>query len=102
MVGQMKMKSASSKLNWQPKTGWGVPLAWVTLPLTGLGAAGAVDRRRLRRRGLPGHRSREKDQSATEHGGERRTSHRRLLHGSPYDIERVEDRSPSSPDCLIL
>ena len=31
MVGQMKMKSASSKLNWQPKTGWGVPLAWLTL-----------------------------------------------------------------------
>jgi drug/metabolite transporter (DMT)-like permease len=31
MVGQMKMKSASSKLNRQPKTGWGVPLAWLTL-----------------------------------------------------------------------
>jgi len=31
MVGQIKMKSASLKLNSQLKTGWGVPLAWLTL-----------------------------------------------------------------------
>ena len=32
MVGaQMKTKSASAKRDWQPKTGWGVPLAWLTL-----------------------------------------------------------------------
>jgi len=31
MVEQMKMKSASPKLNWQSKAGWGVPLAWLTL-----------------------------------------------------------------------
>jgi drug/metabolite transporter (DMT)-like permease len=27
----MKMKSASTKLSWQPRTAWGVPLAWLTL-----------------------------------------------------------------------
>src|SRR5678810_375925 len=27
----MKTKSASPKLNWQSKTGWGVPVAWLTL-----------------------------------------------------------------------
>ena len=27
----MKTKGASPKLNWQPRTGWGVPLAWLTL-----------------------------------------------------------------------
>jgi drug/metabolite transporter (DMT)-like permease len=28
---QMKTKGASPKLNWRPQTGWGVPLAWLTL-----------------------------------------------------------------------
>jgi drug/metabolite transporter (DMT)-like permease len=27
----MTTKSASPKLNWQPKAGWGVPMAWLTL-----------------------------------------------------------------------
>src|SRR5262245_56676521 len=27
----MKTRSASPKLNWQPKTRWAVPLAWLTL-----------------------------------------------------------------------
>jgi drug/metabolite transporter (DMT)-like permease len=27
----MKIRSASSRLNWRPKTGWGVPVAWLTL-----------------------------------------------------------------------
>src|SRR5206468_2895843 len=27
----MKIRSASSSLNWRPKTGWGVPVAWLTL-----------------------------------------------------------------------
>lgn len=27
----MKTESALSKLNWQPKAGWGVPVAWLTL-----------------------------------------------------------------------
>src|ERR1043166_1089524 len=32
MVGaQMKTKGSSPKRNWQPKAGWGVPLAWLTL-----------------------------------------------------------------------
>src|SRR6266542_5625096 len=32
MVGaQMKTKSASPKLKWQAKPGWGVPVAWLTL-----------------------------------------------------------------------
>src|SRR2546430_15893629 len=29
----MKTKSAGRKRNWQPKTGWGVPAAWLTLCL---------------------------------------------------------------------
>jgi drug/metabolite transporter (DMT)-like permease len=28
---QMKIRSASSRLNWRPRTGWGVPVAWLTL-----------------------------------------------------------------------
>ena len=28
---QMKTKSASPRPNWQPRTGWGVPVAWLTL-----------------------------------------------------------------------
>jgi drug/metabolite transporter (DMT)-like permease len=31
MVERTKMKSASSKFNWRPRVGWGVPLAWLTL-----------------------------------------------------------------------
>jgi drug/metabolite transporter (DMT)-like permease len=27
----MKVKSASAKLNWRPRAGWGVPAAWLTL-----------------------------------------------------------------------
>jgi len=31
MVERTKMKSVSPKFKWQPRTGWGVPVAWVTL-----------------------------------------------------------------------
>jgi len=31
MVERTKMKGASTKFNWEPKAGWGVPLAWLTL-----------------------------------------------------------------------
>src|SRR6266536_4867129 len=31
MIERTKMKSASPKFKWQPKAGWGVPVAWLTL-----------------------------------------------------------------------
>jgi drug/metabolite transporter (DMT)-like permease len=31
MVERTKMKSVSPKFKWQPRTGWGVPVAWLTL-----------------------------------------------------------------------
>src|SRR6188768_3821933 len=31
MVAQMRTKSALPKRTWRPRTGWGVPVAWLTL-----------------------------------------------------------------------
>jgi len=31
MVERTKMKNVSPKFKWQPRTGWGVPVAWLTL-----------------------------------------------------------------------